>query len=70
MYGTLRKMKPDLSERHLVETKANSLVELLDEIHIPRRQAAIVIVNEKLAGPEIALQDGDIIKIFPMLDGG
>ena len=63
-------LRPDLSDRHLVETKANSLEELLDEINIPRRQAAIVIVNEKLANLEFVLQDGDIIKIFPILGGG
>ena len=70
LYGTLQAIRPDLSDRQLVRTKANSLEELLDKINIPKRQAAIVFVNEKWASLEFALQDGDTIKIFSILEGG
>lgn len=53
-----------------VTTKATTIGELLDEIHITKVEAAIVFVNNKRAGLESELQDGDKIKIFPILGGG
>jgi len=70
LHGTLRKKRQDLADRDPVTTKAATVGQLLDEIDIPKRQAAIVFVNEKRASLEFALQDGDTVKIFPMLGGG
>jgi molybdopterin converting factor small subunit len=70
LYGTLRVIRSDLSDRQLVQTRANSLEELLDEMNIPKDQAAIVFVNEKRARFESEIRDGNNIKIFPMLGGG
>ena len=70
LYGTLRLTGPDLSDRQHVQTRANSLKELLDEMNIPRNQAALVFVNEKRTMLDLPIQDGDIIKIFPALGGG
>jgi molybdopterin converting factor small subunit len=70
LYGTLRMLRPDLADRDLVQTKATSVDELIDEINIPNGQTAIVFVNAKQARFESEIQDGDNIKIFPMLGGG
>jgi len=70
LYGTLRMIKPDFADRDLVQTKANSVGELLDELNIPKSRAAIVFVNEKRARFDSQIQDGTNIKIFPMLGGG
>ncbi|UCF99554.1 MAG: MoaD/ThiS family protein [Spirochaetaceae bacterium] len=70
LYGTLRMKKPDFADRDLVQTRATSVGELLDELNIPKGQAAIVFVNEKRARFDSEIQDGNNIKIFPMLGGG
>jgi molybdopterin converting factor small subunit len=70
LYGTLRMIKPDFADRNLVQTKARSVGELFGEVNIPKGQAAIVFVNEKRARFDSEIQDGDNIKIFPMLGGG
>lgn len=70
LYGTLRMLRPDFADRDLVQTKATSVDELIDEISIPNGQTAIVFVNAKQARFESEIQDGDNIKIFPMLGGG
>jgi molybdopterin converting factor small subunit len=70
LYATLRERRSDLMNRGPVTTKATTIGELLDEIHITKVEAAIVFVNNKRAGLESELQDGDKIKIFPILGGG
>ena len=70
LYATLRKRRSDLSNRGPVATKATTIGELLDEIRITKAEAAIVFVNEKRAGSESVIRDGDVIKIFPVLGGG
>ncbi len=70
LYGTLRMIMPDLADRDLLQTNAISVRELLDELNIPKSRAAIVFVNEKRARFDSEIQDGNNIKIFPMLGGG
>jgi len=70
LYATLRKRRSDLANRGSVTTKATTVGELLDEIHITKVEAAIVFVNEKRATLESELQDGDTVSIFPILGGG
>jgi molybdopterin converting factor small subunit len=70
LYATLRKKSPDVANRGQVTTTAATVKELLDEIRIPKDQAALVFVNEKRASLESELRDGDKIKIFPVLGGG
>jgi molybdopterin converting factor small subunit len=70
LYGTLRKKRRDLLDRGVVTAKANSVGQLLAELDLNRDEAAIIFVNEKRAGLESLIQDGDEIKIFPVLGGG
>jgi molybdopterin converting factor small subunit len=70
LYGTLRKKRRDLLDRGIVTAKANSVGQLLAELDLNRDEAAIIFVNQKRAGPESLIQDGDEIKIFPLLGGG
>lgn len=70
LHATLRTKRRDLLDRELVTAKANSVGELLAELDLSREEAAIVFVNGKRAGLESVIQDGDEIKIFPMLGGG
>ena len=70
LHATLRTKRQDLLDRELVTAKANSVGELLAELDLTREEAAIVFVNGKQSGLESEIQDGDEIKIFPMLGGG
>jgi molybdopterin synthase sulfur carrier subunit len=70
LYATLRKRRSDLANRGPVTTKAGTIGELLDEIQIPKGEAAMVFVNEKRAVLESEVQDGDRVSIFPILGGG
>jgi molybdopterin synthase sulfur carrier subunit len=70
LYATLRKRRSDLVNRGPVTTKASTIGELLDEIQIPKGEAAMVFVNEKRAVLESEVQDGDKVSIFPILGGG
>jgi molybdopterin converting factor small subunit len=70
LHATLRTKRQDLLDRELVTANASSVGQLLAELDLTRDEAAIVFVNGKRAGLESVIQDGDEIKIFPMLGGG
>jgi molybdopterin converting factor small subunit len=66
----LRKKRQELVDRGAIETTASSVGKLLEELELSGEEAAIVFVNDKRAGLHSAIQDGDYIRIFPMLGGG
>jgi len=70
LHGTLRKKRPELVDHDHVTAGASSIGRLLVELDLPWEEAAIVFVNGKRAGLESSIQDGDEIKIFPLLGGG
>ncbi|TFG64414.1 MAG: MoaD/ThiS family protein [Spirochaetales bacterium] len=70
LFATLRKGRSDLADKGFVMTKAVTIGELLEEIHITDTDAASVFVNDKRAGHGTELQDGDKVSIFPLLGGG
>ena len=53
-----------------LDTEAATVGQLLDELHIPRGEAAMLFLNDRRAAPETALREGDEIRVFPMLGGG
>jgi molybdopterin converting factor small subunit len=53
-----------------IETNADSLGRLLEELRVNRSEAAMVFVNGKRAGFESEIRDGDHISVFPVLGGG
>ena len=70
LYANLRSRRPDLADRGSVATKAATIGELLAELDIAEKEAAIVFVNDKRAGLSSELRDGDRVGIFPILGGG
>ena len=70
LHGTLRKKHRDLMDSSPVMSKASSVGQLLAELGLTRAEAPIVFVNDRRAGHESLIKDGDLIKIFPVLGGG
>ena len=70
LHGMLRKKRQDLVDRDPVATEASSVGELIAELNLSKPEAVIVFVNGKRAGVEAVIEDGDAIKIFPLLGGG
>jgi molybdopterin synthase sulfur carrier subunit len=70
LYANLRNRRPDLADRGSAATEATTIGELLAELDIAEAEAAIVFLNEKRAGLESELRDGDKVGIFPLLGGG
>jgi sulfur carrier protein ThiS len=70
LHAMLRKKQRDLMDQSPVTIKANSVGELFDELKLGSAEALIVFVNGKRAGVESVIEDGDEIKIFPLLGGG
>jgi len=70
VHGMLRKKRQDLVDRDPVATEASSVGELIAELNLAKPETVIVFVNGKRAGVEAVMEDGDEIKIFPLLGGG
>jgi molybdopterin converting factor small subunit len=47
-----------------------TLKELLDRLGIPEKLEMICLVNRTYYSKEKTLQQGDVVSIFPMIDGG
>jgi len=70
VHGMLQKKRPDLVDRDSVATGVSSVGELIAELNLSKPETMIVFVNGKRAGVEAVIEDGDEIKIFPLLGGG
>jgi sulfur carrier protein ThiS len=70
VHGMLQKKRPDLVDRDSVATEVSSVGELIAELNLSKPETMIVFVNGKRAGVEAVIEDGDEIKIFPLLGGG
>jgi molybdopterin converting factor small subunit len=68
LQATLRQKYPGLADR--LDTEAATVGQLLDQLHIPSGEAALLFVNGRRAAPESAIREGDEIRVFPMLGGG
>jgi molybdopterin converting factor small subunit len=68
LQATLRRKFPEVSDP--LVTTAATVGQLLDELHLPRSEAAILFVNGLRAALESAIRDGDEIRVFPLLGGG
>jgi len=44
--------------------------QIIDELGIPRSEAAVIMVNRKAARSDQALKDGDLLGLFPVALGG
>jgi sulfur carrier protein ThiS len=70
LHATLRTKRRKYSNTDSIETNASSVGELLAQLNISEHEAAIVFVNDKRAGVQTSIRDGDKIKLFPLLGGG
>ena len=70
LYGMLRKKRQDLVDRDHILTEATSVGELIVELNLTKPEMLIVFINGKRTGVEALIEDGDVIKIFPLLGGG
>ena len=70
LYGMLRKKRQDLVDTDHIVTEAASVGELIAELNLSKPQMLILFINGKRAGVEALIEDGDVIKIFPLLGGG
>ena len=44
--------------------------DILDKLHIPVTEAAILLINGFHSKPEDSVKDGDVVSIFPPVAGG
>lgn len=73
VYATLRKYLPTqpLGEGTLFRTEpGTSVAGLLEQAGVPLDQVKIIMVNNRHAGPEHVLADGDRVAAFPPVAGG
>ncbi len=73
LYASLRKYRPDVplngSEKVLLPDKS-TVLELLAGLKIPAEAVQTAFVNRKVMHPEVVLQDGDRVDLFPAIAGG
>ncbi len=73
LYASLRKYRPDVplngSEKVLLSEKS-TVLDLLAGLKIPAAEVQTAFVNRRVMHPEVVLQDGDRVDLFPPVAGG
>lgn len=44
--------------------------DILNYLHIPTEEVAILLINGRHSKPETQVQDGDVLALFPPVGGG
>jgi hypothetical protein len=70
VYAWLRQQRPDLSARDVVVGTSVSVQGLLDAVSLAPPEGAIILVNDRRADPSSPVRGGDVVSVFPMLEGG
>ena len=70
VYAWLRQQRPDLAARDVVVGASGSVQGLLDAVNLAAPEGAIILVNDQRADPSSPVRGGDIVSVFPMLEGG
>ena len=77
LYASLMKHLPPEAERHRVSAEVpagTTAVQLLDRYRVPLKQAHLVLRNgvylDRAQREQIALEDGDVIAVWPPVAGG
>lgn len=68
LFATLRKDRFDSENREYPEGTA--LGQIIDRLAIPREQVSIIFVNNRHAGFDYLIKDGDTAAFFPPIGGG
>jgi molybdopterin converting factor small subunit len=70
VYAWLRKQRPDLAA-HDVEVADDGVVQdVLDAVQLVPPEGVIILVNDLRAEPSSPVHAGDVVSVFPMLEGG
>jgi hypothetical protein len=70
VYAWLRKQRPDLAARDVEVGAAGVVQDLLDAVGLVPPEGVIILVNDLRAGPSSPVRAGDVVSVFPMLEGG
>lgn len=70
VYAWLRMQRPDLAARD-VELGSDATVQgLLEAVQLEAPEGAIILVNDRRAEGDAPVRGGDVVSVFPMLEGG
>ena len=72
LYGDLKQKKQQKTNKdsspltiNLVESKINTLYDLLDHLNIEENEVSHIFVNHKYCGPGLEIKEGDRVALFP-----
>jgi len=68
LFAALRKGRFEKETRKY--SSDTTVKQIIDELNIPRDQAAIIFVNNRHAKLDHRLSDGDVVAFFPPIGGG
>lgn len=68
LFASLRAGRFDAAEKELPD--GASVRGALGAASVPEKEAAIIFINGKHAGPDAVLRDGDVLAVFPLIGGG
>jgi molybdopterin converting factor small subunit len=65
-------LSPELKNgpKEILPEDQTTIGRMLDQIRIPESAPKVVLVNERSEKWDYCLKEGDIVEIFPPLDGG
>ncbi len=68
-------LPPEAEDNTVAASVADAMTahELIDQYHLPRAEARVVMVNGEFLPAEacdLPLQDGDVMSVWPSLQGG
>jgi molybdopterin converting factor small subunit len=70
VYAWLRQQRPDLAARDVEVGTAGVVQDLLDAVQLALPEGVIILVNDRRAEPSSPVRVGDVVNVFPMLEGG
>ena len=68
-----RKYLPPEAEKGAIEveiTPGTQAVDLVSQFGVPIDDTSVILVNGRTPDPDVALQDGDVVFVFPAMAGG
>ncbi len=73
LYASLRKYRPGVSleqGERLLLPEGSTACDLIASLQIPPEEVQTVFVNRRVMHPEVRLQAGDRVDLFPAIAGG
>ena len=69
LFATLREFTPPTADNYSID-QGMSIVELLDQIKLPREKAKLIFIDGVKAELNSTLEGGERVGIFPPVGGG